>query len=270
MEQSRQLKTKIIFAGAFEGQGTTRMHEHPDSWEIIYAVDGQLAQFAEDRLTDMQPGMFALHPPGLPHCDVAESEFFIYHVQFSCELEPRWPRVGTDDEIHSIGTTVTAIVDEWYNAEPDRGEMLTLLAARMNLLLQRCAWHQQANGAQAVVARAESIIRKRFTGEIRVEEIADAVGVSRTTLFNSFKEVRDCTPLEVLNRMRVNHAVFLLRHTRFSVAQIAQAVGFCSSSHLDRRLKDATGLNPRTIRQRRAERAGKSVAEFSHRSGYKP
>lgn len=224
------------------------MHVHANSWEIVYLWEGKLSERVEDRLIEMQPGMFIVHPPNTRHGDVTDADYLLYHVQFRCPEDPHWPQIAIDDSIHSVGATLQAIVQEWYDSEPNREEMLNLLAARMHMLLCRSSWHQLVSESEALVAEAEGIFRKRFAEPVLVEEVAKAIGVSRSTLYNCFKEVRDKTPMEVLNRLRLNHALFLLRHTHLPIAKIAEAAGYCSASHLNRRLKEATGSNPRSIR----------------------
>jgi len=250
-----------MFAGVHRGEGPFPVHIHPDTWEIVYLWEGRLSERVEDRLIEMQPGMFIVHPPGARHGDVSDTNYVLYHAQFKCPEDPQWPLIAIDDSIHSIGATLQAIVEEWYNSEPDREEMLHLLGTRMHILLRRSSWHALVSESEAVVAKAEGILRQRCGGPIRVEEVAEAVGVSRSTLYNCFKEVRGMTPMEVLNRLRIKHALFLLRHTHMPVGKIAEAAGYCSASHLTRRLKEATGFNPRNIRAAGSRRSLRNPPE---------
>lgn len=267
MDQTRKRKVKIIFAGAYRGEGSFPEHEHPYSWEILYLSEGRLAERVEDRLIEMHPGMFIVHPPGVRHSDVSDSPRELFHTQLHCQGVPPWPQLGSDDDIRSLGATLQSITKEWYNAEPERELMLGLLATRLDLLLCRNAWLQTAGTQVVLVAKAEGILRKHFAGGVEIEDLADALGVSRSTLYSCFKEVRGWSPNEALNRLRLNHAVFLLRHTKMSIAEIAESVGFCSTSHFDRRLKELTGFTPRTLRQNGCVRNGKPVVI---RSGHSP
>jgi len=196
----------------------------------------------------MQPGMFVLHPPGVRHADLAESNYILYHVQFDVDGDPGWPRAAMDDTIQSVGTTMQAIVQEWYSAEPDRDAMLRILASRMNLLLRRSVWHKQIIGPEQLVSTVEKVFRQRFYEPITIDEVAASVGVSRSALYTHFKEVLGKTPLEVLNDLRVKNALYLLRYSHMKTGEIAEACGFCSASHLGRRLKESTGYNPRDVR----------------------
>jgi len=202
-----------------------------------------------DQAVDMHPGMFVVHPPSVPHGDIADSDYVLYHVQFEFDADPEWPRISTDDPAQSVGSTLRAIIDEWYGAEPDRDEMLRILAARMNLLLRRSTWHQAVPISETVVAHAQGEFRKRFAESITIDEVAATVGVSRSSLYSHFKVVLGKTPLEVLSDLRLSNAIFLLRHTHMGVGEIAEASGFCSASHLSHRLRATTGLSPGKVRR---------------------
>jgi transcriptional regulator GlxA family with amidase domain len=201
--------------------------------------------------------MFIVHPPNSRHGDIADSDYVLYHVQFEFDADPGWPRISTDDPAESVGSTLRAIVHEWYAAEPDREEMLRILAARMNLLLRRSTWHQAVPIAETVVAHAQGELRRRFGENITIDEVAASVGVSRSSLYSHFKTVLGKTPLEVLSELRVNNALFLLRHTHMGIGEIASASGFCSASHLSHRLRATTGLSPGKVRGSNVRRINK-------------
>jgi AraC-like DNA-binding protein len=241
-------RPRIIFAGRHRGEREFPEHNHDGSWEIVYLWQGKLAERQESEIIPMQPGTFVVHPPGVRHGDVAESDYLLYHVQFDVDGDPGWPRVAMDDALQSVGTTMQAIVQEWYSAEPDRDAMLRLLASRMNLLLRRSVWHRQLIGAENIVASVQTVFRQRFKEQITIDEVALSVGVSRSALYAHFKGVLGKTPLEVLNDVRVKNAIYLLRYSHTKIADIAGDCGFCSASHLSRRLKESTGYNPRQIR----------------------
>jgi AraC-like DNA-binding protein len=82
----------------------------------------------------------------------------------------------------------------------------------------------------------------------RLEELASACAMSRTTFALRFKTAAGVAPLTYLAEWRMRLAEKALReHTR-SVAEIAQSLGYTSESAFSNAFKRNTGHSPRTYR----------------------
>lgn len=86
---------------------------------------------------------------------------------------------------------------------------------------------------------------------LRVQQIADAIGLSRSQLFRVFKQVCGRSPQEVLLQKRLEQAQRLLEETALPLSAVAEAAGFSSSVHLCDALRAAGLPPPGTIRRRR-------------------
>lgn len=76
---------------------------------------------------------------------------------------------------------------------------------------------------------------------------ASALGVSVSTLHRWFKTHARCTPAEMIERRRVDHAIDLLRHRGASVEEATRQCGFSEPRQLRRALKRRLGTAPRTL-----------------------
>lgn len=74
-------------------------------------------------------------------------------------------------------------------------------------------------------------IHKNYAEKISLNDIANAAFVSKGECCRIFKRVLQLSPFQYLVRYRLKVSVQLLGETDFSIAQIAQQVGFCSSSY---------------------------------------
>jgi len=112
----------------------------------------------------------------------------------------------------------------------------------------------------AEVAQAVRYIREHVTQSISVEDILDAIPMSRRLLEIRFKKTIGRTIHEQIQHERLILAKQMLIETDMTVSQIADRSGFSSSSHLGRMLRRLHGVTPKQFRAR--------VLSDSDQSGY--
>lgn len=240
---------KIVYAGGHGGTADYPAHKHENAWELLYLREGNIAEICQGESIDLTPGMFIVHPPGAVHGDRASSDYFLYHILVTSPEPLAWPRVGWDMEGAPIRALLELIVRDWYGGWIYRDAFLKNSVQLLDILMKRCAAQaKEENVALRVVSRARGIFRRDFREPIHFGELARKLGVSRSTLYAYFDQVLGRTPQEVLDEIRLKHAVFLLRHSELSVDAVAKGSGFCSSSHLGRKLRLGYKLTAREIR----------------------
>jgi AraC-like DNA-binding protein len=106
--------------------------------------------------------------------------------------------------------------------------------------------------ADALVTRARGYIREHCTEPMTVEDVLEAMGVSRTTLEVRMKRAIGKTPQVAITSARVERAKQQLVATTLSVRQIARACGFDRHERLNVVFKRHTGLTPGEFRQQRS------------------
>jgi LacI family transcriptional regulator len=99
------------------------------------------------------------------------------------------------------------------------------------------------------VVRARQIIRDRACEGVSIEEILDALSVSRSTLTREFASVLGCTPGEEMTRVRLERSKELLGTTTLPIARIAQMVGYASATNFTTFFRRHTGKTPRAFRK---------------------
>ncbi len=98
------------------------------------------------------------------------------------------------------------------------------------------------------LAEAEKYIEEHMSQPIRVNELAEFVGVSHNQLIRIFQEEHGVTPLEYIRHRRQTYACRLLLETTLPVKQIADAVGIQDLAQFSRLIKAASTLSPRELR----------------------
>lgn len=242
---------RLLFAGGYGGVTNFPMHDHP-FWELIYMRTGSVRTQHGPDVIEMRPGMALLHPPLMPHADWVTDHYEIFFLQIDFAVTPDWPHVIFDDERQSIGQVCDDLCREFYGSYGNRDHMIDLLMRRLVLLLDRAADNRRQTEYEQTVAAVRRIIDERYHTHLTVDELAAAVGVSRTCVHVSFSRVLEESPMSYLRTVRLRHALGLIRHTGLTLDTIAESTGFHSSSHLTRHIKALTGLTPGALRRERA------------------
>lgn len=100
--------------------------------------------------------------------------------------------------------------------------------------------------------------------KLRVEQIADHVGISRRQLERLFHEKTGVSPGTALDRLRMTKAMFLVERTSRPLIEIALDVGFENSSHFGRKFRKCFGATPIRLREERRRADGQpGTARFA-------
>lgn len=120
------------------------------------------------------------------------------------------------------------------------------------LLARSRTWVEDEAGRtdRAIVERAEEIISARFSEGLTVKVIADELFVSRSRLYDAFRNVRGMGVAERLRAERMGAACSLLGSGEADVARIARAVGYARTSAFDEAFRRTFGCSPTQWRRR--------------------
>jgi AraC family carnitine catabolism transcriptional activator len=84
---------------------------------------------------------------------------------------------------------------------------------------------------------------------LRIEDLAEAAGVSQRQLERLFRAEQGCSPVQFYLRLRLERAEQLLTYTRMSVRDVGVACGFSSLAQFSRQFKGQFGLPPSRMRE---------------------
>lgn len=100
------------------------------------------------------------------------------------------------------------------------------------------------------IARATAWARPRLAEPIGVNDLAAAVGQSPRTFARRVSAATGLSPVQFLQRLRVEQAVDLIELTSLSFEEIAFRVGYSDTSTLRSLIRRGSGLGPRDLRAR--------------------
>lgn len=132
-----------------------------------------------------------------------------------------------------------------------RAQLTRLLILSFRLYTQDEGQVQSPPVLKRMVAEtAREYIRREFRQSITAEQLAERFYLSVSYFNKLFKEECGMTALQYLQKVRMEEACRLLRHTNFPVAQIAADVGYSNLNFFYGLFKKSFGITPGEFREK--------------------
>jgi len=113
-------------------------------------------------------------------------------------------------------------------------------------------------GYASPIAKAIERFREAFDQQIRIDDVAQEVGLSVSSFHHQFKAVTALTPLQFQKQLRLQEARRLMLGEHLDAASTAYRVGYNDASHFNREYKRLFGLPPMSDVERLREAAGQT------------
>ena len=101
-----------------------------------------------------------------------------------------------------------------------------------------------SSSSSQYVINAIKYIQFNYSHDISIDDIAQAVGVSRSHLYRVFMSNVGQSPIDYLTNYRISEACYLLKNSELSIAEIAVSVGFFDQFYFSRVFKKNKGVPP--------------------------
>lgn len=234
---------------------TTR-HTH-DTFQVAWAESGHGQVFCRGDSHAVAPGSLVLVPPGEMHYGHSVGTTGWRYATLDLSPELLWGASAELDgpggrvpDFDWVATTDPGLVVRFarWERSPD-AEVLekgTLLAEAVAELLARSAAGRPTPAAgreRRAVDRSVDYLEANFARSVPLDELAHESGLSKFHLVRAFKRRIGLPPHAYQTRLRVSHAMALLRAGR-SISHAAYAAGFAAQSHLHRHFKRILGVTP--------------------------
>lgn len=164
-------------------------------------------------------------------------------------------RVGYMDP---VGSRILAMLGTEMDAPgPLNGLFAEQLVALLYTHLMRahsCGRETPAESRPGALAgwrlrRCLDYLHDHLTGDVGLNELASAAGLSPVYFARQFKQAVGVSPHQYVIRQRVERAEALLARSDMPIAQVAIDCGFCDQEHLTRMLRKVSGTTPAAYRK---------------------
>jgi transcriptional regulator GlxA family with amidase domain len=102
-----------------------------------------------------------------------------------------------------------------------------------------------------MVQKAVDLIPQYLDHPQAVQAASEAAGINRHSFIDKFRAATGLTPMDYLQRLKIERAKVLLQSTSTSVTDIAGLIGYDSLSHFIRKFRFQTGMTPKVFRELR-------------------
>lgn len=96
------------------------------------------------------------------------------------------------------------------------------------------------------ILSALQALHKRVSYSWTLDKLAQAIGISRASLANRFREVLGCTPMDYLAKLRIEKGKTLLLEPNSTLEEVARIVGYSSAFAFSKAHKRIYGFSPRS------------------------
>jgi signal transduction histidine kinase/ligand-binding sensor domain-containing protein/DNA-binding response OmpR family regulator len=121
----------------------------------------------------------------------------------------------------------------------------TLLEARRPVLRVSASQVEVESTSASLLTRLAQLVEQNLSDpDFGAEELARALGYSRSGLYRKLEDIGEAAPAQILQRMRLDRAAQLLADEAGSVSRIATQCGFRSMPHFSRVFKERFGVPP--------------------------
>lgn len=211
------------------------------------------------RLGGICTGAFALAKAG-----VLENKTFTLHwenqpsfFEYFFDLKPTNNLYEIDDDLMTCGGGSAATDMMLEMIEKDYGKNLAVIISDMCIHFrsnnrdapQKSAYSVALNSRNQHLISAMQIMDESLENPIEITEIAARVKLSRRQLERLFKKYVEISPVQFYIQLRITRALALLNETNMSVAEIAAATGFGSSTQFSIKFKERFGQSPSRFRK---------------------
>jgi AraC-like DNA-binding protein len=117
-----------------------------------------------------------------------------------------------------------------------------------------------SSGYTSNIARAVERLRQDFDQSVRIEELAQVLGMSVSSFHQHFKSVTAMSPLQFQKRLRLQEARRLMLSEDLDATSAAYQVGYNDAAHFSREYKSVFGDPPMRDVQRLREENLESAA----------
>ena len=261
INQQETFDIKLLHGGFGTAPASEAQHRHLDRHVLYFVFDGEGSLFLQKRSIPISKGDLTVIPSGTYYATTTNNKQTcrLYYISFTCtNLAPLLQHAGLTKQnplIHIATDYIERMMKRIFKLMSVNSYSSIMKA---NILFCEIFYKlftlvpennvSQKKAPPSYVQQAEEFIKKHYATDISVNDVSQALHISRTYLSAIFKKDKGTTLQNYLTTHRVVKSYNLLINTELSITEIAIRVGFNNSVSYYRQFKSITGISPKQYR----------------------
>ncbi len=259
---SYEFDPSFVFAG-----------EQHDFWEIVYVDRGTVEITRDGEAIILKQGDILFHQPNEFHtirsynsapsllivsfvCRSAPMSCFSHYTgpmnkrlkpflsAIVAEAENTYLLPKNDPELKELVTRNTAAIGGEQMIKCYLEQFLVLMIRDITQHREIALFSSRENMETHLVSEIKGFLRERLTQRIRIEDICNTFGYSKTYLSQLFKKQCGVSLITYYNRKKIEYAKKLMAENTYSFTQISNMLAFDTPQYFARVFKRITGQTP--------------------------
>ena len=248
--------------------------EKIDNFDLLVVFSGELFVWEDGKTYDIKAGEFLILEPNKKHFGyqpVAEETYFYWcHFDIPGEYEVSVEKMSRFNiNIHDVHRTHLLSIPKSGKLQNDHivykylrklSEFFTYTDSIFKLeqqvllhqILLQLANQSSTNKTPQIIKIAEKTIHyleQNLKDDITYNTLSEKFHLSSAYITRCVKKTYNCTPLEYLQKIRMETAANLLVSTNFTVEEVAVHSGFNTTSYFSKAFSDTYGVSPLKYRK---------------------
>lgn len=242
---------------------TIETNTNINNYDFIYITEGGGIYKSHNITQEIKVGSIAIIKSGekVEFTPTFGKQTSYFHISVVClqytlflekiDLFQKSPivNIGQNVIIENIFNNMMQILKENKNGSQVVLNTSLLLALSIaNYKLSNC--HEKEDPTIEKINTAVEILRNDTTAKISPEEVAKRIGISYSLFRRIFKENMGISPAQYQMDIRLKKAQELLTTTNFSIARIAEKLGFTDTAQFSTFFRKRQNMTPREYRNK--------------------
>ena len=257
---------------------------HHFLFEILHCIEGSSVQLIGDHETTLRAGEWMLLKSGVAHEMMNHSDniYRYFNIHFDLDdpllraalcqfdyviLTPEEMGVNTEQQLATVEQSIQALQTtrdtlrgsiQYLHVqafildliERFSHKILDHMPASTDASAYGTASYTATSSETAIAREMEYILRTELPYKGTIGDIASGLGLSRSQCSKIFTKVYGQSPRQYISRLILNKAKHLLVNSNLTIEQIAEELGFESTSQFSRQFRRWTGTAPSHFRPR--------------------
>ncbi len=162
-------------------------------------------------------------------------------------------KASAEQKIEGIETGADAYIEKPFNINYLKVRVRKLLESRetlqkyyqSNLITPIIEAAPSTTLDKRFMARVEALMEENYkNSEFSVEEFGTLINLSRIHLYRKIKALTGLSPIDYVNKYRLQRSCKLLQHEENNIVGVALAVGYSSAAYFSKKFRDEFGMTP--------------------------